>query len=53
MAKTKKIIFFLIFSFIFFFNLKSFASSGDEINISPIVQVISYSDIYGKYPQMM
>jgi hypothetical protein len=25
----------------------------DSINISPVVQVISYYDIYGKYPMMM
>lgn len=29
------------------------AHAQGEVNISPIVQVISYSDIYGKYPQMM
>jgi hypothetical protein len=24
-----------------------------SINISPIVQIISYYDVYGKYPMMM
>lgn len=50
MQNVKKII-------LFWVSLSSvFAShlyASEEINISPIVQVISYTDIYGKYPQMM
>ncbi len=50
MLDTKKI----IFVSLFLSNILAYNSYAEgEINISPIVQVISYSDIYGKYPQMM
>lgn len=48
MIKTKKIIIAL------WLFLSSFSVYADnEVNISPVVQVISYSDIYWKYPVMM
>ncbi|MDD5769521.1 MAG: serine protease [Candidatus Gracilibacteria bacterium] len=50
MLNTKKIIITLVFLSILF-SLNTYAYG--EVNISPIVQVISYTDIYGKYPQMM
>lgn len=50
MFNIKKIyIVFTIFSVFLFTH----TYAKDEINISPIVQVISYTDIYWKYPQMM
>jgi hypothetical protein len=33
-------------------NLSVFAEDK-KLNISPIVQVISYFDVYGKHPKMM
>lgn len=44
----KKVIISLLLAF-----LVKDALANNEINISPIVQVISYTDIYWKYPQMM
>lgn len=50
MINIKKIVILCVFlSNIFTFS----AFANNEINISPIVQVISYTDIYWKYPQMM
>lgn len=50
MLDTKKI----VLVWLFLSNILAYNSYAEgEINISPIVQVISYSDIYGKYPQMM
>jgi hypothetical protein len=46
-----------LFSFsIIFFSILSFyqaKAAESTINISPIVQIISYYDVYGKYPMMM
>jgi hypothetical protein len=42
--------------FILIIMLSSFLptkAAETNINISPVVQVISYYDIYGKYPMMM
>jgi len=44
----KYMIFGILFSNIFIFH--TFAENF--INISPVVQIVSYSDLYGKIPQM-
>ncbi len=42
----------IVLLFLFSLSVSSSFAEG-EINISPIVQIISYGDIYWKYPQMM
>jgi len=46
-----------IVSLVFFFFLQSISlntfAEDKKLNISPIVQVISYFDVYGKHPKMM
>lgn len=49
----KKIVFLLLAMGAFHQALVQAYAEESQVNISPIVQVISYYDIYGKYPQMM
>lgn len=53
MNKAQKI-YILVLNVFLFFGFSSIVSANEtKLNISPIVQIISYYDIYGKYPRMM
>jgi len=45
--------FLILFSIFWIISNIWYTKAEGEINISPIVQIISYYDIYWKYPQMM
>jgi len=51
MIKNKLFSSFIVFLLLFVFN--SAKAVDSTINISPIVQIISYYDVYWKYPMMM